>query len=59
MSEWLDDQKKPNRNFRKLLKERFEKTNPHRELTSEEVKCLAKLESIADKLRRGENAQNR
>ena len=38
---------------------RFEKTNPRRELTTEEAKRLAKLEAIADKLKRGENVQNR
>jgi len=40
MSEWLDNQKKPNSNFRKLLKERIEKANPRRELTIEETKRL-------------------
>ena len=54
MSEWYDNQKKPNSNFRKLLQEHFEKTNPRRELTADEAKRLAKLEAIADKLRRGE-----
>ena len=38
---------------------RFEKTNPRRNLTAEEAKRLAKLEAIADKLKRGENVQNR
>ncbi|MDA8631070.1 hypothetical protein N9L29_00015 [Litoricolaceae bacterium] len=59
MSEWLDNQKQPSINFRKLLQERIEKTNPHRELTIEEAKRLKKLEGIADKLKRGENVQNR
>jgi len=60
MSEWYDSQKKPNSDFRKLLKERLEKTNPRRlELTAEEKKRLAKLEALADKLKRGENVQNR
>jgi hypothetical protein len=55
-------QKKQNRqsgDFRKLLKERIEKANPRRELTAEETKRLKKLEGIADKLKRGENVQNR
>ena len=52
-------QKKPNSNFRKLLQEHFEKTNPHRKLTSEEAKRLAKLEAIADKLKHEEHVQNR
>jgi hypothetical protein len=59
VSEWYDNQKKSNGNFRKLLREHIEKTNPHRELTTEEAKRLAKLEAIAEKLKRGENVQNR
>ena len=59
MSEWLDCQNKPASNFRKLLQERIEKANPRRDLTAEETKRLNKLEAIADKLRRGENVQNR
>ena len=58
MSEWLDSQKKPASNFRKLLQERIEKANPRRKLTIEEAKRLAKLETIADKLKREENVQN-
>jgi hypothetical protein len=46
---------KPSSNFRKLLKERIEKSNPRRKLSTEETKRLAKLEAIAEKLRRGEN----
>jgi hypothetical protein len=34
-------------------------SNPRRELTAEETKRLNKLEGIADKLKRGENVQNR
>ena len=59
MSEWYDNQNKPNSNFRQLLQERIERANPRRKLTSEEAKRLAKLEAIADKLKRGENVQNR
>ncbi len=59
MSEWYDSQKKRSSNFRKLLQERIEKANPRRNLTTEEAKRLAKLETIADRLRRGENVQNR
>jgi len=51
--------KKPNRNLHKLLQERIKKINPRRELTAEEAKRLNKLEAIADKLKRGENVQNR
>ena len=58
MSERYDNQK-PFSNFRKLLKERIEKSNPRRKLSTEETKRLAKLEAIAEKLRRGENVQNR
>ena len=42
-----------------LLQERIEKANPRRKLTAEEAKRLAKLEAIAEKLKRGENVQNR
>ena len=59
MSEWLDSQNKSSSNFRKLLQERIEKANPRRKLTAEEAKRLGKLETIAEKLKRGENVQNR
>jgi len=59
MSEWFDKQKQSSSNFRQLLHERIEKANPRRKLTVEETKRLSKLESLADKLRRGENVQNR
>ena len=59
MSEWCDSQMKPSSNFRQLLQERTDKTNPRRKLTSVEAKRLKKLEAIADKLRRRENVQNR
>ena len=59
MSEWYDSQKKTNGDFRKLLKERIEKDNPRRELNADETIRLAILEVIADKLKRGENVQNR
>lgn len=42
-----------------MLQERTETTNPRHKLTADEVKRLAKLETIADRLRRGENVQNR
>ena len=59
MSEWHDNQKQQSTNFRKFLKERIKQDNPRRELTAEETKRLAKLEEIAEKLKRGENVQNR
>ena len=59
MSEWYENQIKPKNNFCKLLQEGIEKTNPRRELTTEDAKRLAKLEALADNLRRGENVQNR
>ena len=59
MSEWYDRQKKPSGDFRKLLQERIDKTNPRRELTVDEKRRLSKLKAIAAKLRRGENVQNR
>jgi len=43
LSEWHDNQKKRSTNVRKLLKERSEKANPRRKLTSEEAKRLAKF----------------
>ena len=59
MSEWFDSQKKQSDNFRKLPRERIEKANPRRQPTSEEAIRLNKLEAMADKLKRGENVQNR
>ena len=59
MSEWLDNQKKSNISIRQLLQKRIEKANPRREQNSEEAKRLAKLKAIAEKLKRGENVQNR
>jgi len=58
MSEWYNSQKKPNGNFHKLLQERIEKANPRRNLTDEEAQRLAKLETIANKLKLGNNVQN-
>jgi hypothetical protein len=46
VSEWFENQKKASGNISKLLQERIDKANPRRTLT-------------ADKLRRGENVQNR
>ena len=59
MSEQFDSQKKPSGDFRKLLLEPIDKSNPRLKLTSEETKRLTRLEGIDDKLRRGENVQNR
>ena len=59
MSEWFDSQKKLHSNFLKSLQKRIEKANPRRKLTAVEAKRLAKLETIADKLKRGKNVQNR
>lgn len=39
--------------------ERIEKASPRRELSAEETDRITKLEAIADKLKRGENVQNR
>ena len=46
-------------NFRHLPRQHAVKSKPRRELTAEEAKRLNKLEAIADKLKRGENVQNR
>ena len=59
MSEWYDNEKKANSNFRKLLQERLDKVNPLRKLARYETTKLAKLEEIAERLKRGENVQNR
>ena len=59
MSEWHDSHKKPIVDFCKFLQERIDKTNPRRTLTAEEERPLSKIEAIADKLKRGENVQNR
>jgi hypothetical protein len=60
VSEWYDSKTKPSSDFRKLLQERLYKANPRRtEITAEEQKRLAKLEVIAERLKRGENVQNR
>ena len=59
MNEWFDSLERPSGNLKKLLGERIEKANPRRKLSTEETKRLAKLETIADKLKRGENVQNR
>ena len=42
-----------------MLQERVVEANPRRNLTFEEARRLNKLKVIADKLRRGENLQNR
>ena len=42
-----------------MLQERINKTNPRRTLTADEQRRLSKLEAIADRLKRGENVQNR
>ena len=55
MSGWLNNQKQLSFNIRKLLNERIAKANPRRELTTDEIKRLNKLEAIANKLKRGEN----
>lgn len=59
MSEWNESQKKLSGNFRQLLQERIEKSNPRRKLIAAEVRRLNKIEAIADKLKRSENVQNR
>ena len=59
MSEWYNSQQKPILDFQKLLQERIDKANPRRKLAKDETTKLAKLESIAEKLKRGENVQNR
>ena len=59
MSEWYSSQEKRSDNFRKLLQERIEKANPRGKLSTKEARGLVRLETIADKIKRGENVQNR
>lgn len=49
MSEYLDSQNHSLSSIRQLLPEQIEKANQRRELTTEEIKRLAKLEAIAEK----------
>jgi hypothetical protein len=50
---------KPSSDFRKLLLESIDKSNPRRKLAKDETTKLAKLEGIVEKLKRGQNVQNR
>ena len=59
MSEWYYNQKKRCSDFDTLLQEWIEEANPRRNLNAEETKRLSKLKLIADRLKRGENVQNR
>jgi hypothetical protein len=59
MSEWHDSQKRPSSNFCEFLLERIYRANPLSTLTTEEQRRLSKLEAVADKLRLGDNVQNR
>ena len=43
MSEWYNSQKKRKSNFRKLLQERIEKTNPRRTFTTEKQRHYLNL----------------
>ena len=45
--------------FDKTWEQQIEKATPRRKLTADETKRLKKLYGIADKLKRGENVQNR
>ena len=57
MSEGQDNQKKQSGDFRKLLQERIDKSNPRLTLIAEEQRRPSKLESIATRLNRRENVQ--
>ena len=48
MSGWLDNQKKANGNFRKLLQKRIDQANPRRKLTTDEAKCLLHDQTCSD-----------
>ena len=53
--ERLDNQNNASSNLCKALQERRENASPHRKLITEERKRLNKLDTIAGKLKRGEN----
>ena len=55
MSDFYDSQKQLNDNFRQSLQQKIGKAHPNRKLTCEEATRLAKLETIADKLKHEEN----
>lgn len=60
MSDWFDNRKKRSSHFRKLLKDSKEQSQPAaKTLDDEQQKRLSKLKDIFDKLKRGENVQNR
>ena len=59
MSEWQDMQYRPNTKLQDLLKSKKAKTRKLTELTKTEQNRLAKLIGMLDKLRHGENVQNR
>ena len=59
MSEWYDNQKKQVVTFRSCCKNDMKKLIYVVHSLAEEAKRIAKLEAIADKLKRGENVQNR
>jgi len=48
MSEWYKSQKQSRSNFRHLLQERIDKSNPRRNLTAVEAKRLAKVREAAE-----------
>ena len=58
MSEWYDNQKKPNTDWRKKLAERMARRK-RRNLTKNEKKRLEKLEGMCHQLKGGKNVQNR
>ena len=55
VGEWLDNQNNSSSSLCKSLQERSENASPHRKLITEERKRLNKLDTIAGKLKRGEN----
>lgn len=60
MSDWFGSQKDLSSHFRKLLEDRTEQSYPAvKTLNDEQQKRLSKLKGIFDKLKRGENVQNR
>lgn len=59
MSEWYENQKKPDASFLKSIRKRInEKPAKREDFTKEEHKRWGKLNGMLDQLRRGKNVQN-
>jgi len=59
LSEWYDSQKNPSGDFRKLLQECLDKTNPRRTKVFKEVKRLCKEFGFTARMLKGSIAEGR